>query len=136
MRQFAEEMLIVMGIEVFFDAPGHGDEIKLDLETRRQVFLIFKETVNNVARHASCTRVHVRLTLQGDFISLVVEDDGKGVSNGEDDGNGIRSMRSRAAALGGSLEVSAGECGGTMVALRAPTRVLRGLRRRVGMGRR
>src|SRR6185369_15762474 len=46
MRQFAEEMLIVMGIEVFFDAPGHGDEIKLDLETRRQVFLIFKETVN------------------------------------------------------------------------------------------
>jgi signal transduction histidine kinase/ligand-binding sensor domain-containing protein len=128
MRQFAEGMLVALGIEFTFEAPGRGEEIKLNLETRRQVFLIFKESVNNLVRHAGCTRVRVRLALEGDSLSLVVEDNGKGISNGDSDGHGILSMRSRATELGGSLEVRAGDYGGAAVVLRVPARARRGLR--------
>ena len=59
---------------------------------------------------------------EGDALSLVVEDNGRGVANGASDGHGISSMRSRAAELGGGLEVTARENGGTAIALRVPAR--------------
>jgi ligand-binding sensor domain-containing protein/signal transduction histidine kinase len=127
MRQFAEEMLVAPGIEFWFDVPARGEEIKLNVETRRQVFLIFKEGIHNVVRHANCTRVRVRLALEGDWLSLAIEDNGRGVAAGGNEGHGIPSMRSRAAALGGSLELTAGPGGGTIVALRVPARARLGV---------
>jgi signal transduction histidine kinase len=122
-------MLVAPGIEFSFEAPARGEEIKLNVETRRQVFLIFKESVNNVVRHAGCTRVRVRLALEGDSLTLVVEDNGKGIANGAGEGHGLQSMRSRAGELGGRLEVTVGENGGTTIALRVPAHTRGGLRR-------
>jgi len=118
-RQFAESMLVAAGIELSFEAPEGREETRLSLETRRQVYLIFKESVNNL-RHAGCTKVRVRLALEQDTLSLSIEDDGRGLSSRESDGHGIHSMKSRAAALGGSLVVKPGASGGTCVTLRVP----------------
>jgi len=62
----------------------------------------------------------VRLALEGDWLLLAIKDNGRGVAVNGHEGHGIPSMRSRAA-LGGSLELTAGP-GGTIMALRVPTR--------------
>lgn len=59
MRRFASDVLTACNIDFGFRASGYGQEIKLDADLRRQIFLVFKESVNNIARHSGCTRVDI-----------------------------------------------------------------------------
>src|SRR5262249_13841024 len=51
-RRFANDVLAARGIRVSFAAPGDGAVRRVGLDVRRQLFLVFKEAVNNIARHA------------------------------------------------------------------------------------
>lgn len=84
------------------------------------LFRLLQESLTNVLRHAEATRVEVRLGLS-DFAELWIRDDGKGfdarsVSPGR---FGLRGMRERALALGGSLSIDSGPTG-TVVHLALP----------------
>ncbi|MGI8995234.1 MAG: ATP-binding protein [Pyrinomonadaceae bacterium] len=64
---------------------------------RRALFLIFKEAVNNAARHAQCERVEIELRADGPSLCLRVADDGRGFDpTMEGEGNGLLNMRRRA----------------------------------------
>jgi ligand-binding sensor domain-containing protein/signal transduction histidine kinase len=121
MRQFAGEVFTARDISFHFDAPeGHSD-IRLGPDTRRQIFLIFKEAVNNVARHANCSRAEIHFSVEGTGLVLQVSDDGKGFTVTEDaDGNGLISMRKRAESLQADLRVISEKGAGTTVTLRVP----------------
>ena len=45
---------------------------------RREVFLVFKETIDNVARHAGCTEAAIDFRMDGHWLELSVRDNGKG----------------------------------------------------------
>ena len=47
-------------IALRFDAPGAADSLRLGMDVRRDLLLIFKEAVNNAARHSGCSRVDDR----------------------------------------------------------------------------
>ena len=79
------------------------------------VYRIVAEALTNVVRHATARSVQVRLCRTSDAISVEVADDGVGISSQTSAGVGLRSMRERAAELGGRLEVSCPESGGTLV---------------------
>jgi signal transduction histidine kinase len=126
MRRFADDVLTARDIELRFRAPEGGDEVPLGADTRREVFLVFKEAVNNVARHSRAQSVEIDLDLAGGWLTLKVADDGRGFDPariGEDgDGHGLASMTRRARDAGGSLEVTSIPEGGTTLALRVPVR--------------
>ena len=128
MREFAGEILSARGIEFYLDAPDIDQQIKVDPEVRRQIFLIFKECVNNVVRHSRATRVACDFRIErGDFV-LRLSDNGRGfgatVANGADSdcrgGHGLVSITRRVEALGGKLEVTAARDQGVTVLLRIP----------------
>ena len=77
MRRLASDLLPARGIELQFDSSDEG-QIQLGIETRREVFLIFKEALHNVVRHASATDVSIALTIGRRALRLVVADNGKG----------------------------------------------------------
>lgn len=79
------------------------------------VYRIVAEALTNVVRHASATSVQVRLCRTPDGIRAEVADDGTGIEAETTAGVGLRSMRERAAELGGRVEVSCPETGGTLV---------------------
>ena len=88
---------------------------------RRDLFLIFKEAVNNAARHSRCSRVEINLRADGSVLELRVTDDGAGfhpAAGGE--GQGLASMRRRAEKMGGALAVESRPEQGTTVRLRVP----------------
>jgi ligand-binding sensor domain-containing protein/signal transduction histidine kinase len=120
MRRAASEMLPTSGIEFTFSAPaGHG--LRLGPDTRRQVFLMFKETINNIVRHARCGRAEIELKLDGPWLALTIADNGNGFDpNQVNDGNGLASLQRRARALGGETVVSSRRGEGTTVRITIP----------------
>ena len=121
MRQFAGEMLVSHGIEFTFDAQGAAAHVALNVDLRRQVFLIFKECVSNAARHSGAANVHIAFALSGGWLRLTIRDDGHGFdASRQSTGHGLASMASRAAALRGTLEIVSSSGAGTTAKLDVP----------------
>lgn len=127
MRRFAIEVLSARDIDLVFDAPENADGIRLDLDTRRQIHLIFKEVVNNCVRHSHCSGVRIVVKVDPAYISLSVTDNGKGFDiDKAAEGNGLASIATRAKSIGGSLEIIS-DLNGTSVNLQVPNRGKAGL---------
>ena len=122
MRQATFNLLEADGLDVQFRAPSGEalDGIELFADRRRHLLLILKEAVTNVARHAGATRASIDLTLQDGRLELAIEDDGCGIGRAPGDGRGLKNMEARAAALGGTLSVTAAPHGGTRVHVTVP----------------
>jgi ligand-binding sensor domain-containing protein/two-component sensor histidine kinase len=120
MRQTALNLLEVNGVRVDFEAPAEPelDRIGLTPDQRRQLLLIFKEALTNIARHASATHARVRIEPAGRRLRLAIVDDGRGFDPAlGSDGHGLESFRLRAAALNGRLHVDSAPGRGTRVEL-------------------
>lgn len=93
----------------------------LPMDVRRHVYLICKEALHNVARHAAASRVRLHMTATPDALRCEITDDGRGFDPRESSpGAGLRSLRRRAEAIGGSVVVAPVEGGGTSVLLIVP----------------
>ena len=78
-------------------------------------YRIVTEALTNVIRHAAARACQVRLGLERGSLTIVVEDDGRGISAAATPGVGLQSMRERAAELGGTFSAVATPGGGTRV---------------------
>lgn len=88
------------------------------------LFRIFQEILTNVARHSGASRVRVRLAEESAAITLIVQDNGKGIPKHRNlDSLGILGMRERAWLLGGVVELASGRNAGTTVSVRIPLQV-------------
>jgi ligand-binding sensor domain-containing protein/two-component sensor histidine kinase len=125
MREFAGDVFTAREIEFNFRAPAAGLELRLDADLRRQLYLIFKEAVNNAARHSRCTQAEIEFEVAQDRLLLCVRDNGRGFGPDSDvaisrNGNGLASMRERAQALGGEIKIISQPEQGTAVKLNLP----------------
>ncbi|MEN3326752.1 MAG: hypothetical protein V7638_1559 [Acidobacteriota bacterium] len=119
MRRLASDVFTAHGVEFVFDVPNPGRDIKLGPEMRRELYLIFKEAVNNVVRHSHCTAVKVALLISDGAVEFSVHDDGEGFDpECASEGNGLANMRLRAKKLGGVFRITNSH--GTTVNLKAP----------------
>jgi two-component sensor histidine kinase len=114
MRRFATDVLGGQGIALRFVSSVTDEDLKISADVRRQLYLIFKESIHNVARHSGAKRVDVELDGVKGRLTLKVTDDGKGFdAASEHEGHGLRSMRKRAAAMGGAVALVSSPGGGT-----------------------
>jgi signal transduction histidine kinase len=99
MQSFATQILGAK--EIIMDYENTVDATKLftiSMEQRRNVFLMFKEAVNNIARHSEATRATIKISLEKEGMKLIVSDNGKGFLITDDfEGNGLKNFRRRAA---------------------------------------
>ena len=121
MRRFAADVLTARNVELDFRAPMQDKDVELGANIRREVFLIFKETVNNMVKHSGLTRAEIEFRISDGDLVLRASDNGRGFdTNGESDGHGLMSMRERTAALDGTMEIVSAPGEGTTITLRAP----------------
>jgi signal transduction histidine kinase len=121
LRAYASDLFDARRTACIFDAPPDLNDVHLSPDVRRHLFLIVKEALTNVARHAEASRVEVRLTRAGRHLTIDVVDNGRGdslpcpaVDQPTRGGRGRANMQARAALLGGRVEISA-NAGGTRV---------------------
>jgi signal transduction histidine kinase len=106
MREFAEETLSEKAIRLEFNAPEESAQLKLSMDTRRELFLIFKESVNNAVKYANCSEVKADFRVASGEIFLEIADDGRGFDASDaSGGNGLGNMKRRAEKLGGKFEI-------------------------------
>ena len=121
MRLHVEELFLEKDVRVIFNAPDDGEQIKLSMNIRRELFLIFKEAVSNAARHSDCTRIEIDFRLENGKIFLCVADDGNGFDAlQKTDGNGLGNMCSRAEKNGGNCSIESNAENGTTIKIRFP----------------
>ena len=130
LRRLIGDVLEAPGLAFSFHAEPSAQELRLGADVRREVFLVCKEGLHNLVRHAQARRVDVRLAREDGALILVVADDGRGFDPGASAaGVGLASMHRRARALGGHLEVDSAEGRGTVLKLVVPLRRPRAPRR-------
>lgn len=118
MRRLAGDLLASAGLDLQFQATVPDAELGSDV--RRQLFLIYKEAVNNAARHSGATRVEVAVEIVQGALVIRVADSGNGFDpSREYEGRGLASMSARARALNGDLQIRS-DAAGTAVVLRVP----------------
>ena len=123
MHRFAEETLGGADIALTFSAPPEDTDLKIGADLRRELYLILKESVNNVARHSGASEASIELALRRHELRLEIIDNGRGFdAAARVDGNGIASMKKRAAAFGGLLSIDSRPGHGSRVRLTASLR--------------
>jgi ligand-binding sensor domain-containing protein/two-component sensor histidine kinase len=121
MRRFASDVFTASNIQFGFHAPREVQDTRMGPDLRRQVFLIFKESVNNIVRHSCCTLADIELRVEGAWLILKVSDNGKGFDiEQSSEGNGLVNMRGRAATMNGDLTVISHNGEGTTLILKVP----------------
>ena len=118
MKAYTLELLAPVDINYKFDIQGIDLQKTLDVELRQNVYLIFKEAMNNILRHAAAKNVEIRLTGQRNQLCMQICDDGVGMPEIiMSRGQGLANMKKRAQKIGGILEISKGKSGGTEIKL-------------------
>lgn len=120
---FASDLLGVARIACRLDIPLDLPNIPLNAEQRHEVFLVFKEALNNIIKHSGASEVRISLRIDPDTIRLVIEDNGRGfeaTTLPDGRGNGLSNMRNRLQRLGGKVDVHSKPGKGTRVEILQP----------------
>lgn len=121
MRLHAEESCLHQAIDLDFQAPSSEEGLRLGVDQRRDLFLIFKEAVSNAVRHSGCSKLEVKLSVENGSIALIISDNGSGFdSSVESEGNGLLSMQRRAESLGAKLSIESQVGDGTSIHVTVP----------------
>jgi signal transduction histidine kinase len=120
-RAFAIELLEPLGVTIHVDIGQEVVHLNLDMEQRKNLYLIFKEALNNIAKYSECKHVWIELEMSGRQCTLTVRDDGRGfdlaAARTAMAGNGLGNMQGRADELNGQLQIESTPGKGTIVCL-------------------
>ncbi|RAW03252.1 ligand-binding sensor domain-containing protein [Pseudochryseolinea flava] len=104
MKDLATELFQTKNIELDFKIDGINEKVTLDPAQKQNLYLIFKESINNIVKHAGASKVLVRISNHGNEFTMTIHDNGKGLNvNGNGKGNGLRNMQRRAEAIQGKF---------------------------------
>ncbi len=121
MREFAFQLFQGENVRLRFHLPQKLDSMPLPADLRWNLYLIFKEAVNNTRKYASATLVEVTISEQSGQLQMVVSDNGHGFDPEKiRPGSGLVSMRERAQSLGGQFSMTSGLDSGTQVSVVFP----------------
>jgi len=112
---FAEQT----GIEIELAAGLGNDRLPSDVET--VLYRLVQEALTNVVKHAHAEHVIIVLQQKQGVVSAVIEDDGRGFTDGEGQrGLGLVGMRERVALVDGSFRIESSPTSGTTLVVEVP----------------
>ncbi|MBL7829233.1 MAG: hypothetical protein JNJ57_21540 [Saprospiraceae bacterium] len=124
LREYAGKVLEAQDIAYQINIPRSLPILDLDIEARRNVYLLFKEAINNAVKHSKCTQLDIQLSVDKKQISMLVKDNGVGfdykskLETGV--GLGLNNMSKRARDIGGDLKIASEPGKGTVVSFTLP----------------
>ena len=123
MRRFAADTLGAAEIGLDFQAEQLPHDLDTPLSIRRPLYLIFKEAINNIARHSGARRATVRLFVERPWLRMEISDDGCGFDPASvRDGEGRSNIIRRSHDLGGLATWDTAPGTGTHFAAALPLR--------------
>jgi signal transduction histidine kinase len=120
MRSNALEYLDNFKLTYDIVVPDRIPETELTGNKRRNLFLVLKESLNNIIKHAQASHVSIRFNCDEKQLQVVIADNGKGMEskNPNEYGNGLKNMQRRMESIGGSFSIASNN--GTSITLSLP----------------
>ncbi len=117
MKQFGTTLLGMAGIELYFEAP-EALKAELNMIQRKNVYLIFKEAINNAAKYSRAKNVRVVLSSSHRSFQMMISDDGVGFDlHRPHTGHGLRNIQRRAREIAAHLHMESDRARGTSFVL-------------------
>ena len=121
MRRYAAELFDNSKTNFHLDIDELVTRKKINMEQRRDVYLIYKESMNNIVKHASAHNVWIDVQLQNDMLCLKIKDDGKGFDSSViSSRNGLRNIHSRTEKWKGTALINTSPGKGTSIEIILP----------------
>jgi ligand-binding sensor domain-containing protein/anti-sigma regulatory factor (Ser/Thr protein kinase) len=120
MLHYASKLLEANNMELQAEILPAVEDIKFSMQQRRDIYLIFKEAVNNMARHSQATAAFIHLSEKRGTFIMTITDNGRGFDTGAVRiSNGLKNMRERAREHSWQLDIRSGTGSGTTIVLYA-----------------
>lgn len=118
MREFAIPLLETRAVNFDMLIDQEIEEASLSMGLRKNIYLIFKECINNILKHSQSSAIAVSVKKYGKGIELIISDNGKGFNSSlENNRNGLRNIQKRAAEMGGNVDIISSPGKGTIIKL-------------------
>lgn len=100
-----ETYFSMTSIRCRWDIPEELPHWPLSSDVRHNIFMVIRETLNNIVKHSAASEVRFCLKLQGNLLSITISDNGKGfaIETISSTGNGLLSMKNRMTSIGGKF---------------------------------
>jgi signal transduction histidine kinase len=117
-EEFANDMAKAKGMNVRIDTIENNEELALNTQARKNIYLICKEAINNAVKYSQASELYLSVARSGTELNLMIEDNGNGFDAlNIRSGNGLSNMKERATTIGASYSISAASEKGTRVSL-------------------
>ena len=121
MKEYAAERLEPLDITYDFYLGEKASAVKLPLQQRRDLFMMYKEIINNAVKYSYCDMMHIDFVLRQQHLKLTVTDNGRGFDlENYTSGNGLHNMRERASQMNAQFNINSEIDKGTTVKLSIP----------------
>src|SRR4028118_1228764 len=110
MRRYAAEMFDGANISYALHLDQQFEDHKLNMDQRRDCFLLFKEAINNIYKHAQAKNVFIKIWIDRNVLYMEIRDDGKGFDTSvATNRNGLKNMHNRIKKWKGSINIKSTE---------------------------
>jgi len=121
MKEFSAEILEPKNINYQFQGEETLNGTVLDVAKRKNIFLIFKESINNAAKYSEGSFIEIQIANVANDLHLTIRDNGKGFDPAKTQGgNGLKNMRNRAREINAAFNLETLEGKGTILKLKLP----------------
>jgi len=118
MKRYAADMLEGKNIKGHFDFPADENGVQLSMTQRRDLYLIFKEAVNNLVKYSGASEAVISFKTMPHGVEMEIKDNGKGFDESKViQGNGLNNMVERAKISGGAVKIISAQEKGTSILL-------------------
>ncbi len=120
--QFATDYLRDAGIRCLLDVPEHTPAREVPANVRHNVFLVVKEALQNIVKHARAKEVWLHIGTSEQAMRIKIEDNGCGFDQAPEDAwaDGLRNMRQRLDEIGGECKITSHVGEGTSITVVLP----------------
>jgi signal transduction histidine kinase len=120
--QYAADYLRAAGVRCLLDLPEQAPEREISTAVRHNVFLVVKEALQNIVKHACATEVWLRVHLTDGGLRIAIEDNGGGFERAPENAlaDGLRNMQQRMNELGGRCLIQSRVGAGTEIIVELP----------------
>lgn len=120
-KNFGTELLRDKNIDIIYEISPETESVMNDVQERKNILLIIKEALNNIAKYSKSTEARIRLYTRDKMIILEISDNGLGFDPvAQTTGNGLRNMQSRIKELRGSIRIDTIKGHGTAITASVP----------------
>lgn len=121
MKEFTAEILEPAGINYFFREEGDFHLLSMNAEQKKDIYLIFKEAVNNAVKYSNATEINITVKSENNVVKLLILDNGDGFDTTHVySGNGMKNMRGRAKEMNADIKIESIKHAGSSISLHIP----------------